>query len=231
MNNEHIYLDGGYLQKNHSWHVEDSPWKASEILKILRKNNINADTICEVGCGAGEILYQLSKSLLETQFYGYEISPQAFKLTSSRKNERIHFYLKDFFEEEVFFNVVMAIDVIEHVEDYYSFLRALKKKGEYKIFHIPLDLSVQTVLRSTPILAGRKQVGHIHYFTKETALATLRDSGYEILDYFYTAAMIEKPEKSLRTRILNIPRRLMFQLNKNITARILGGYSLLVLTK
>src|SRR5688572_11961130 len=107
MNNEDIYLDGEYLTKNQSWHVEDSPWKASEILKILRKNDINADTICEVGCGAGEILFQLSKSLLKTRFHGYEISPQAFKLTSSRKNERIHFYLKDLFEEEAFYNVVM----------------------------------------------------------------------------------------------------------------------------
>jgi hypothetical protein len=37
----------------------------------------------------------------------------------------------------------MAIDVIEDMEDYFTFLRALHKKGTYKIFRIPLDLSVQ----------------------------------------------------------------------------------------
>ena len=79
----------------------------------------------------------------------------------------------------------MAIDVFEHVEDYFGFLRKLREKAEYKIFHIPLDLSVQTVLRSSPIIKGRKSVGHIHYFTKETALETLKDTGYEIIDYFY----------------------------------------------
>jgi hypothetical protein len=43
--------------------------------------------------------------------------------------------------------------------------------------------------------------------------------------------MVELPGKPLRSRILNIPRKLMFKLNKNLTARILGGYSLLVLAK
>jgi hypothetical protein len=86
-------------------------------------------------------------------------------------------------------------------------------------------------LRSSPILAGRKQVGHIHYFTKETALAALVDTGYEVVDYFFTAGMVELPGKPLKSRILNIPRKLMFKLNKNLTARILGGYSLLVLAK
>ena len=231
MNNEEIYKDGHYFEKNQSWHVEDSPWKARQVLKILEKNSIVPASVCEVGCGAGEILFQLSKHLQKTEFHGYEISPQAFELTEARKTERVHFHLKDFLNEPVFYDVVMAIDVIEHVEDYFSFLRALKEKGRYKIFHIPLDLSVQTVLRSNPILAGRKQVGHIHYFTKETALATLKDLNYEVVDYFYTAGMVELPGKALKSKILNIPRRFMFKLNKDLTARILGGYSLLILAK
>jgi len=231
MSNEEIYKDGQYFENNQSWHVEDSPWKANQILKILTKNKIKPATVCEVGCGAGEILFQLSKQLPETEFFGYEISPQAFRLTESRKNEKLKFYLNDFFQEEGFYDVVMAIDVIEHVEDYFSFLRALRKRGTYKIFHIPLDLSVQTVLRSSPILAGRKQVGHIHYFTKETALANLQGAGYEIIDHFYTAGMVELPGKPLRSRILNVPRKLMYKVSKDLTVRILGGYSLLVLTK
>ncbi len=68
----------------------------------------------------------------------------------------------------------MAIDVFEHVEDYFGFLR--KIKGEYKIFHIPLDLSMQTVLRATPIIANRKTLGNVHYFTKEIAIEALTDN-------------------------------------------------------
>jgi len=73
-------------------------------------------------------------------------------------------------DEKQFFDVVMAIDVLEHVEDYFTFLRKISKKGKYKIFHIPLDMSVSAVLRISPLIDGRKKVGHIHYFSKDTAL-------------------------------------------------------------
>jgi cyclopropane fatty-acyl-phospholipid synthase-like methyltransferase len=231
MENTNIYKDGAYLDKNQTWHVEDSPWKAKQILQIIRKNQLSPATICEIGCGAGEILSQLSAQLPETKFFGYEISPQAFALTHTRKSDRVSFYFSDLLKEDVSYDIVMAIDVIEHVEDYFSFLRELKKKGTYKILHIPLDLSVQTVLRMSPILQGRKQVGHIHYFTKETALASLRDLGYEIVDHFYTAGMLELPGKALKSKLLNLPRRLFFGLHKDLAVRMLGGYSLLVLAK
>ena len=50
-----MYLDGTYLEHKPTWHVEDSPWKAKQIHTILSKNNIKPNTVCEVGCGAGEI--------------------------------------------------------------------------------------------------------------------------------------------------------------------------------
>jgi ubiquinone/menaquinone biosynthesis C-methylase UbiE len=58
-----MYVSGEYLQNNPMWHVEDSPWKAKQILKILGRNNIAPGTICEVGCGAGEILAQLQHEM------------------------------------------------------------------------------------------------------------------------------------------------------------------------
>ena len=53
------YNDGGYLSENPDWHVGDSPWKAQQIHKIIDRNKLSPRTICEVGCGAGEILRQL----------------------------------------------------------------------------------------------------------------------------------------------------------------------------
>ncbi len=228
-----MYTQGEYLEKNPTWHIKDSPWKAKQILKIVKKNNLQPNSICEVGCGAGEILYQLYIQMpIHVLFAGYEISPQAFELCQQRERKRLRFYLKNLLQDDkAFFDIVLAIDVLEHIEDYFGFLRNLRKKGQYKIFHIPLELSVQTVLRSSPILKERQSAGHIHYFTKETALATLIDTGYEILDYFYTAGSIELPAKSFKSLLARLPRRIMFKLSKDITVRILGGYSLMVLTK
>jgi hypothetical protein len=109
-------------------------------------------------------------------------------------------------------------------------LRQLKAKGRYKIFHIPLDISVQTVLRKSGLLKRRHLHDHLHFFSKETALQALQDAGYEVLDHFYTARAIDLGD-ALGQRLLRLPRKLCFALYKELTVRILGGYSLLVLAR
>jgi cyclopropane fatty-acyl-phospholipid synthase-like methyltransferase len=233
MSKGNIYSNGTYLTNNPSWHQEDSPWKAKQIAKIIQNNNIHPKTICEIGCGAGEILNCLSDIFdSKVVLSGYEISPQAFELCKSKQKHNLSFTLQDLFDEkDSTFDILMAIDVFEHVEDYIGFLKEFRKKGTYKIFHIPLDLSVQTVLRSTPILKERQTAGHIHYFTKETALATLKDTGYEIVDYFYTNSSIDLPNRGWKANLLKLPREVFSLINKDISARILGGFSLLVIAK
>lgn len=230
MNN--IYISGEYLKKNPSYHVEDSPWKAQQILKMLSKHKLHVSTVAEVGCGAGEILRQLQFFLPEyVNFYGFEISPQAFSLCKLRENDRLHFYCGDLFVlDERPFDLLLCMDVVEHVEDYLGFLRKLWDKAAYKIFHIPLDVSVQSVLRCKPILRSRIQIGHLHYFTKETALLTLQDTGYEVIDWFYTSVSIDLP-KGIKAKLIKPLRMVSFRIFPDITVRVLGGYSLLVLAK
>ncbi|MFH1425835.1 MAG: class I SAM-dependent methyltransferase [Candidatus Kerfeldbacteria bacterium] len=228
-----MYKQGEYLEKNPTWHEEDSPWKAGKILAMLKKNNIQPKTVCEVGCGAGEILNQMLQQMPDTvEFTGYEISPQAYEIAKKKEQDRLHFKLQDIAEDkDASFDVVMAIDVFEHIEDYMEFLRMLKNKGTYQVFHIPLDISTQAQVRRTPLKKVRKDVGHIHLFTKQTALAALRAAGYEVLDTSYTAGTIDLPSKSLLSAMARLPRKLLFSLNKNLAVRLLGGHSLLVLTK
>lgn len=228
---EEIYSDGTYLDNNPTWHEQDSPWKASQIQRIMERNSLNPSTICEVGCGAGEILNVLSKHY-DAEFFGYEISSQAFEVCSKKTKPDLTFKFADLLEEDsAYFDVVMAIDVIEHVEDYYGFLRKMRERGEYKIFHIPLDLSLQRVLRVSPLLKVRDVLGHIQYFTKETALETLKDTGYEVIDYFYTGGSLELPDQYWTQHIWKLPRKLAYKINQDLAVRVLGGYSLLVLTK
>jgi cyclopropane fatty-acyl-phospholipid synthase-like methyltransferase len=189
-----------------------------------------------VGCGAGEILKQLQEHLGNNcVLWGYEISPQAFELCQSRVNDKLHFKLADFTQErDVFFEIILLMDVIEHLEDYFSFLRAIQLKGQYKLLHIPLDLTVNTVL-SGKLNRFRENYGHLHHFTKDIALQMLNEVGYEVLDYFYTPASLELPAVKFRSevkrRLLGLPRRLAFVLNEDLAARLLGGWALMVLAK
>jgi SAM-dependent methyltransferase len=224
-----MYTEGDYFQNNPTWHIEDSPWKAKQVLKLIKMNNIAPKTICEIGCGAGEILHQLQLNMpRECNFYGYEISPQAFAMCKNRANDKLHFKLKDILQEiDVYFDLILLIDLIEHLEDYYSFLRSIKPMSEYKILNIPLQLTVKDVLRVNPLLRERELVGHLHFFNKEIAIQILKDTGYEIIDFFYPPAT-EQQRKSL---FINLLRRLFFALHKDLAARIVGGYPLMVLAK
>ncbi|WMJ09611.1 bifunctional 2-polyprenyl-6-hydroxyphenol methylase/3-demethylubiquinol 3-O-methyltransferase UbiG [Nitrosomonas sp. sh817] len=228
-----MYDDGTYHENNPTWHEEDSPWKAKQIIKIIEKNRLNPQKICEVGCGAGEILNQLSLYFgTDKEFFGYEVSPQAYQLCLTKAKPNLTFQLSNLLSEDTeFLDIVLAIDVFEHIEDYFTFLRKLKNKAQYKIFHIPLDLSVQSVLRCSPILKLRRSVGHIHYFTKETALETLNDTGYKVIDYFYTGNTIDLPNRGWKASLMKIPRKLAFSINNDLAVRVLGGYSLLVLAE
>lgn len=206
------YVNGDYLKVAPTWHIEESDWKARQIVRLVAQNSIRPKTVCEVGCGAGEILKQLSEQMEnDCEFWGYDISPQAFELCKVRAGEKLHFKLADIrHEQDVFFDLMLIIDVLDGVEDYYSFLRDIQPKSQYKIFHIPLLFSVQQALRVKSLLKLRRDFGQIHYFNKETALQSLRDAGYEVIDYFYTNGSIEQPSETLTRNLMKLPRKLFF---------------------
>jgi SAM-dependent methyltransferase len=229
-----IYRTGEYLEKNPGYHVEDSPWKADHIHRMLSKNNVIPRSVYEIGCGAGDVIRQLQQRLQlpETVFSGYDLSPQAIDLAKSRENDRLHYHCADLFLANLeIADLALCIDVVEHVENPLAFVRDLRSKARYKVFHVPLEMTVQGVLRSRAIMASRTGLGHIHYFTKETALAMLTDSGYEIVDHSFTASYLDLPKRSLKARILALPRHLAWFFSKSLAARTFMGFSLMVLAK
>jgi SAM-dependent methyltransferase len=229
---EDLYTGGGYLARNPTWHLEDSPWKARQILRMLQRHRIEPKTIGEVGCGAGEVLRQLQEQMDRScEFYGYDISPQAIQLCQPRSNDRLHFKLMDFLQDKDAHFDLPLIDFIEHLEDYYGFLRALKPRGRYKILHIPLDLCLQPVLRPGRLPYVRRVSGHLHYLTEETALHSLKDAGYEIVDSFLTRQPMESTHKTFKTHAGNSLRQLACLLREDLASRVFGGFELMVLAQ
>jgi SAM-dependent methyltransferase len=232
MNLEARYTGGEHLLKTPDWHSHESPWKVEHILPMLKKHGLAPLTMGDVGCGAGEVLRLLQQRMNpECSFWGYDISPQAITLCKGKGNERLHFELSDVRTKRgLFFDLILVLDVIEHLEDYFSFLRDIKPKSLYALFHIPLEVSVQSVLIGKTFIWTRDQHGHLHYFSKETALRTLEDIGYEVLDYSYSPEF-EMPPEGAGGKLARIPRKLLFALQPDWAARLLGGTRLLVLAK
>ena len=179
---------------------------------------------------------ELSKQpdLQHVCFEGYDISSQAIEIATKLENERIEFFQENMLSEdnEKQFDILMVIDVFEHVPDYMGFVDKCKQKATYKIYHIPLDIHVSSVLRNS-FIKGRYTIGHIHYFSADSAISTLRDTGHEIIDSFYTngAFGVFKEHPKIKTAAANLPRWLFSKFSVPFTARLFGGYSLLVLAK
>ena len=165
-------------------------------------------------------------------FAGYEIAPDAFKLAQTRINERLHFFQEDLLQNSNTYDLLLMIDVFEHVEDYIGFIKKCNTKAGYKIFHIPLDISLWSVFTNYPI-GARKRVGHLHYFMKDTALATLTDAGQEVVDWFYTPGAFEVNNKGLgfTGTIIQLLRRFFYKIKPDFAVKAFGGFSLIVLTK
>lgn len=223
-----------YLKKNPTWHIEDSSWKATQILKMIERNKLQPCSVVEIGCGAGEILNQLHQRLPNKtiEFTGFEISPDAFKLCEQRKKERLNYFQHDLLQTDNKYDLLLMIDVFEHVNDYIGFIKKAGEKATYKLYHIPLDISVLSIY--TNYLIGiRKSVGHLHYFMKDTALATLTDTGQEIVDWFYTPGAFEVNAKNsnFTGKVINLLRKFFYKLKPDFAIKTFGGFSLMVLTK
>jgi SAM-dependent methyltransferase len=242
-----LYTTGEYVKNNPDWHVLESPWKTEEIVRMLTRHKLTPHSICEVGCGAGEILHLLQQQMSDDCiFTGYEISPYAFELCQARANDRLQFKLGDIQDDVgVAFDLILVMDVLEHMEDYFSLLRNIRPKSEYKLFHFPLDLSVRAILRQH-LVEYRERFGHIHYFTKELAIRVLQDAGYTVLDSFYTREPSSfPPDDRSATRVAllrshlgqslwklrKMPAKLWYTFNQDLAVRTFGDWRLLVLAQ
>jgi hypothetical protein len=108
----------------------------------------------------------------------------------------------------------------------------LSGRAEHFVFNIPLDMNVVSMLTAQHT-AARQRYGHLHYFSRETALLTLLDCGYEVVAEVMRPGFLAAPElrTSLKQRAVDLPRRLLHRLAPDLCATWLGGLSLLVLAR
>ena len=230
-----IYTNGEYLENNPTWNEEDSPWKAAIIISMIERNKITIDDLVEVGCGAGGILASLAEKNTNIRtLKGYDISPHAISVAEKRKSERVQFYVGDFINDaqRTIVDIILVIDVLEHVSDYYGFLQKLKDKARYFIFHIPLDLSCRSILKPHVMLQQRESVGHLHYFSEEMVWWFLRDSCFTVIDWEYTKPITDiKKSRSFKQYIKKNLRNISYKINKRKSVKLWGDYSLMILAK
>lgn len=213
------YINGEYLLKNPDWHICDAEWKAKEVCKIISRNDIKPKNVYDIGCGVGKVGYFIEK-YLKCKVIGYDISPQAVKI--AQKVSSIECICADFTKTETKkSDLILCLDVVEHIQNYQTFLKQIKNRSKYVVFHIPLD---EVILEAEYKIHMREKYGHLVHFTKETALNLLSEN-YRVIDWFYTDDYEIGGFKEYKERAETYER------NQELAARLFSHFNVMVLAQ
>lgn len=178
------YRDGRYAEDNPDWHEGDGDAKAAAIADFLRATGVWPRRITDVGCGSGAVLAGLVQRLRDqgedTRGEGWDISPDAIARARCRESRHLRFHVAEATTIRDFSDLVLCIDVIEHLADDLAFLREIRPLGERFLFRIPLELSVWDVLRPQRRLDARRRFGHRHAYDRAAAENLLNEAGFEV---------------------------------------------------
>lgn len=225
-----MYTDSQYLHQHPTWDGEEAVLKAAWINEMIKKLQLPITDVIEAGCGSGRILSELSKQHPAAHFRGFDVSPQAISIAKQYENNLISFHEADLLKDSTASaELLLLIDVLEHVPDYYGLLEGLHSKAKHFIFHIPLDLCCRTILKPELLMQQRQSSGHIHYFSKEMVLWMLHDTGYQVMDWWYTKPTSDlQSEPGIKNKTKKSIRNLSFNLSKDRAVKWWGGYSMLI---
>lgn len=171
-----LYTDGTYIKQNPTLHVEDSEYKFFYIKQLLDeiKPKNNHIKILDIGGGAGIIGLKVCEYFLkmgtEISFYALDLSKEMLEI--QRKNNP---YICEIINEPLesldsnqHFDLILMIDVIEHIPDKDKIANQINNISEYVVYNIPIEINLVDLMRNIKGNYYKGQtatIGHIHFFS------------------------------------------------------------------
>jgi len=144
--------------------------------------------VLEVGCNVGNFRQFLSKSC---EYWGVEPFQEAANIAKAKMNKvLIGFY--DHVANEIpdnYFDLVIANDVIEHMEQPWNFLQSIKQKMTANAFIILSIPNVRYFWNLKELLCkkdweykdfGILDITHLRFFTEKSIVRLLNENNFEI---------------------------------------------------
>ncbi len=216
------YTSGSYGQAVPDWHESDAPFKVAGLVRFVRDIGWKPTSVVDIGCGTGRVLQGVCRELGATGV-GVDVAGEAIARTPSE--EGLTYRVGDVADAGTA-DMVMAIDVVEHVADDIAFVARLAKVAPHILLRIPLDISALDALRPARMLAARQEWGHRHVYTVDLAHALVRDAGLTIVQS--RTDRVPVAASSTRGKVSDRARQIVHSLAPLSATRWLGGYSLLI---
>jgi len=222
-----VRYEEDYAAENPGWHAEDAPDKVHDVLRSLRRVNLHPASVCDIGCGVGEVLARLHRGLGLQHAVGYDISQYAITRARER-SPGLTFRLGAPTVDDEVFDVMLMLDVVEHVGDPVAFLIAVKDKAPVAVLNIPLELCALKVLSQASLARGRRALGHVHYFNEHLVRELLDEAAYSIRDTWFSPPGTAQHVGHRTRRLLRTGQRGATRVSPGLAARTIGGSSLMV---
>jgi len=233
-----IYRSGAYFEARVHESKGDAPWKSQEVLRVFvpwsAAAGFRVNSLIDVGCGSGDAVAQVCDGL-RAQGHpvkvvkGYDVSPGIRKVKQTHKN--VQFVQGDFCKSEENVDVVMLLDVVEHVIDPLGFLKSVGSHCKVLIIHFPLENHLSAALRNK--FARGAPPEHLLVLDAPAAVNLVAFAGLRIETWAYTLAF-KSPYQRTRSlpRVFVYPFRYILGLvSPYLLAKTIGGVSLLLVAR
>jgi SAM-dependent methyltransferase len=183
-----IYSSGEYIELNPSLHNEDSFFKFSNIKDVLQKSGILEFNvkykILDIGGGNGQVGkyfcdYLISKGI-DFEFDALDLSEDMLKIQKLNNQYISKTYSGELDLVPGRYDIILLIDVIEHIEEYNGFLNKLNLKTSLVIFNIPIEKNIfdrlrNFYLRNSYYSEQYRTLGHVNFYSYSSSVQLLRN--------------------------------------------------------
>lgn len=179
---EDIFNEQTYIKHNPTLGYEDVDYKFSYIQQLLNELTFNKQeiSVLDVGGGGGFlgkviVEYFMSQGI-KVKFYALDVSLKMLEIQKSNNpymTDVFNCYL-DELEIDTPFDLLLMIDVIEHIPDKDAASRKIQQISDYALYNIPTEVNLMALLKNIYMKNNyykmqRDSLGHLHFFTHRTA--------------------------------------------------------------
>lgn len=191
----------------HPWENARVKIVRKQISSFVRKSNKRALKILDIGCGDAFVVSTLAHAFPEIEFFAVDINFTAEHLQDIRSttgDKQISFFTSlDDITVDSYFDFVLILDVIEHIEDDHEFMQSLHR---HDFISEKTDFLITVPAFQSLYSSHDDVLGHFRRYTNASLSSMLQVSGFKSkhLSYFFFSLLplrlLQVAEEKLTSR-------------------------------